>query len=358
MTSEKGRLFKISKQLYKDRELMCQKLIVENKTYSEVAKELSCSYTAVRNWAIKFGFQRVLEWEILDKKYGNDICSSYIKGALLNELADKYKVNCSTIRTILKKHDIPLKNRSQIKQINDNKKIHRKYSLNEDYFKKWSSNMAYILGVIASDGCIKTNEYKNGSMIKKKYELVISLKDSDKELLEKIKKEIEYKGNIYCYKSNYNTKYCTLRISSKKIINDLKNIGIHERKSLNLKMPCIPKEYELDFIRGYFDGDGSIGSQYPTNSKGKRTKTQQIRFRICSGSRQILEQIENIFFQHGLKHKKVTKRRNLYEILYSTKECYKIYELLYYNPNAMCLKRKKDKFKTLIKIRNEQLQNK
>ena len=31
----------------------------------------------------------------------------------------------------------------------------RKYDINENYFKTWSNNMAYILGFIAADGVIQ-----------------------------------------------------------------------------------------------------------------------------------------------------------------------------------------------------------
>ncbi len=338
---------------------MYQKLVLEDKTYSEAAKDLLCSYTAVRNWANKFGLSRLDRWKLLNEKHGDEICSKYVdKDLLLSELAKEYQTNYKTIKVILNHHNIPLKNKSQVKLINDSKKIHRIYSLNEDYFKIWNNNMAYVLGFIASDGCIGVNEYKDGSRIKKKYVLTFNLQESDVKLLEDIKSEFSYEGNVRRYRNNNGSYYCTLRIHSKKIIKDLQSIGIHERKSLDLTLPKIPTEYQLDFIRGYFDGDGSIDSQYPTNSKGVKTNIQQIRFRICSGSKQILEQIGDIFSQYGLKHKKVMKSRQLYEIAYSTKESYKIYDLLYYNQNVLCLKRKKDKFEELIKIRNEQLQNK
>lgn len=35
----------------------------------------------------------------------------------------------------------------------------RKYDLNEDYFKIWSNNMAYILGFFVADGVIAKNSH-------------------------------------------------------------------------------------------------------------------------------------------------------------------------------------------------------
>ena len=50
----------------------------------------------------------------------------------------------------------------------------RKYTLNENYFKKWSSDMAYILGLWFADGCISGNSFS------------ISLHRDDKYLLERV----------------------------------------------------------------------------------------------------------------------------------------------------------------------------
>jgi intein-encoded DNA endonuclease-like protein len=47
-------------------------------------------------------------------------------------------------------------------------------------------------------------------------------------------------------------------IRSRKIYNDIIKLGGQPRKSLNSVFPRIPKKYLSDFIRGFFDGDGSI----------------------------------------------------------------------------------------------------
>ena len=36
------------------------------------------------------------------------------------------------------------------------------------------------------------------------------------------------------------------------------NLGGKEKKSLDCHFPKVPNEYLRDFIRGYFDGDGSV----------------------------------------------------------------------------------------------------
>lgn len=54
----------------------------------------------------------------------------------------------------------------------------RKYRVNEDYFKTWSNNMAYILGFFAADGMVTRDAQ------------LISFSQKEKYILEDIKKEM------------------------------------------------------------------------------------------------------------------------------------------------------------------------
>ena len=61
-------------------------------------------------------------------------------------------------------------------------------------------------------------------------------------------------GSLYQYKT-----HVVLNIRSKKIVSKLSEYGIRKAKSLTLNFPDnITKKYIRHFIRGYFDGDGSI----------------------------------------------------------------------------------------------------
>ena len=94
---------------------------------------------------------------------------------------------------------------------------------------------------------------------------MIGLHPKDVCVLEFIKKELEYTGPI---RTVTPTKTCknnvrTLTISSSKICKDLIRLGCVPRKSLVLKFPLenqVPKCLVYHFIRGYFDGDGSISN--------------------------------------------------------------------------------------------------
>lgn len=131
----------------------------------------------------------------------------------------------------------------------------RKYSLNENYFEKIDSpNKAYWLGFIAADGCV----YETGSGSKV---LSFNLNILDTNHLEKFLNEIESEAKIKIKDGvgfGEGTKIASLQINSKKIVEDLSKFGIVPKKSLILKRPMIEEKYFSDWIRGYFDGDGSI----------------------------------------------------------------------------------------------------
>jgi hypothetical protein len=279
-------------------------------------------------------------WTETDNVYGNEIVNKYTNNPTysLAELSREYKIAPKTIRKILEFHKIHVRSMIEIKTITnyENRFCNRKYTVNYEYFKRWSNNMAYILGFIYADGCVEDNDSR----------LNIRLQYDDIELLEKIKKELCYTGKVTKYNSKIGDKKyksCKLQISSIDMISDLKKLGLTSNKSLVLQFPNVPKEYIIDFIRGYFDGDGCIDRpEYP-------------RIRICSGSEMFLCQLQKSLVKFGFTEKVIGKKKNhnVYDICYSYKETMKLYNLFYENVNCMFLKRKKDKFDLLLKNKND-----
>ena len=146
--------------------------------------------------------------------------------------------------------------------------------LNENYFEKIDNgNKAYILGFM----------YADGTVYKDKHSAKLDLQFEDIQILEDIKREMQIECSIKVYTDQktwfynenkekvYYPKKDTARLlmSSTKIANDLSKLGCIPSKTYTLKFPkaeFLPQEFERDFIRGYFDGDGSIS--YSTR-KGK-----------------------------------------------------------------------------------------
>ena len=127
-----------------------------------------------------------------------------------------------------------------------------KIKINEHFFDEvCSEEIAYTLGLLYADGWVE-----------KTHTFGIELLEHDKDILEKIKIAMQSDQTLYTrvQKINNKIKY-TLRIHRKYMVECLKKLGCIERKSLTLEFPShsiVPEKYMHHFIRGYFDGDGSV----------------------------------------------------------------------------------------------------
>ena len=203
-----------------------------------------------------------------------------------------------------------------------------------DIFKNgWNSENAYIFGWIMSDGCLM----KCGRN-KTTYAVVIVSNDYD--VIEWLHQKLCIGNKIYKCGNGYSIKYRNISSINFMISNNLK-----ERKSLTMEFPSsIPEEFVFDFLRGYFDGDGSlILHKTDYNTYG------QVSF-TC-GSVQFVNTIREILAVRGIDshvyqdgrcgnssyYLKVTKRS----------EIIKLFNLMY-SGDKYCLKRKYNKFCSLF----------
>jgi hypothetical protein len=124
-------------------------------------------------------------------------------------------------------------------------------SINESFFKSWSNEMAYVLGVIYTDGylfCDKRRKIYRFTVGQKYPELlqkVLNLMDCNAQLYHRKKHGIS--GDLYFF-----------NVYHPKMYSDLINIGLMTPKSKNIDFPNIPSEFVRHFLRGCWDGDGSI----------------------------------------------------------------------------------------------------
>jgi len=208
-----------------------------------------------------------------------------------------------------------------------------KYVVNEDFFKSWSNDMAYILGLWYADGHIT-----KGGPQKSVYVFSIALHNDDSEILIKIMNKMNSTYKIYQHTENVKA----FKINSKPIYEDIISLGGCERKSLDLTFPKnIPNEFVPDFIRGYFDGDGCIN--YHSNMKAFRTTF------VC-GCKEFLEEIHKRLklIDQTLKGQlsfQQNDHNGIYHLTFYKHDTLKFANIIYSNPNSLYLKRKYDGFK-------------
>lgn len=199
------------------------------------------------------------------------------------------------------------------------------YWVDENFFEKWSSEMAYITGVIAADGEIYINKTHHS------YNLEITSKDFV--WLDGIRKVIKAEHPIYkrthrMQNGNLFLVY-RLRMGSKKLVEDLLKIGIHPRKSLNLKFPQVPEQHLNHFVRGYFDGDGNILAHMKRN----RYPCIQLSF---YGTKDFLTSLNHIIAEGvSCSIKNLYQMENIYRLRYNTHEaenvlCWMYRDALFY----------------------------
>ena len=163
------------------------------------------------------------------------IIELYKKGKSTTELGSLANVSPRYIRMLLNDHNVERRAHGSWK---------RKYRVNEDYFKTWSNNMAYILGFFAADGMVAQDSQ------------LISFSQKEKYILEDIRREMDSDHPIY---HNNQTKVYMLNVNSKVMKSDMINLHmITHNKSQNIGFPNVPDKYLSHFVRGYFDGDGSV----------------------------------------------------------------------------------------------------
>lgn len=235
-----------------------------------------------------------------------------------------------------------------------------KYLENENYFEQIDTpNKAYILGLLYADGCNHVQD-SNG---RTRNHILLSLQIDDYDLLESVRKEIGYLLPLkerklkshYIFDKYVDAKNCkkqmVLDFSNKKMSQDLLKWGMVQNKSLKLEFPNISNNLISHFIRGYFDGDGSIYSFYD-----KKNNIHRIGFKItstysfCNTIMDILQKELHIQVSINIcnpSHNKITcdlrsqSKQNIYILM----------QWLYKDAN-LYMKRKHDKFLELYNMNN------
>jgi hypothetical protein len=204
----------------------------------------------------------------------------------------------------------------------------RHYTLNENFFDKWSPNMAYVLGFWFADGYMRVD---------KSYR--VSFASNDKKILLDIRKAL---GSTNIIKSDARDNCFILTVHSKHLYEQLYSLGGHQRKSKTITFPSIPKSLYRDFIRGYFDGDGSVHLVTYRSTKNHKMRTE-LRSNFTSGCAVFLNQLK--YFLHnelGMAIKKlgVYNKGASLKLGYGMRDTHKLLNYMYYSGYETGLARK------------------
>lgn len=122
--------------------------------------------------------------------------------------------------------------------------MRRRTGVNAEFFRSWSPEMAYVLGVVCADGCLV--EHANGYHC-------LNITSKDLSWLQQLQFTLQAEQKIGLKRRAYQ-----LQIRNQPLYRSLLDLGLTPRKSKTLQLPSIPSEVFPDFVRGYFDGDGCV----------------------------------------------------------------------------------------------------
>jgi DNA-binding Lrp family transcriptional regulator len=249
-----------------------------------------------------------------------NLVSLYNSGVTIKGIAEKFKIPYKTVWRRLKKNSVIIKRKVR--------------AVDNNAFSTYTRESCYWAGFIAADGNIRKDvPYVN-----------ITLASIDMGHLRKFKNFVNSNAEIVernqTQKSGKITKCCLINIYSHQIKTDLQErFNIVPNKAKILKPPInIPKEFVPDFIRGHFDGDGSI-SWHKHNDKP--------RLEFSSGSKDFIEWVRSCISTLNVGNPSILmdKKWKIFKIQHMGYRCLDIMRWLYANSDkSVRLNRKFDRF--------------
>jgi intein-encoded DNA endonuclease-like protein len=217
-------------------------------------------------------------------------------------------------------------------------------TIDHNFFKRWSSEMAYVLGYFAADGSM----LKNGRCA-----YFIEFTSTDRVLLEHVQSVTGSNHRIASRERGNNCKTAyRIQIGSKQWFADLSKLGFTQGKSKTLQFPDLPKKYFSHFVRGYFDGDGCVHFQkYFAKSRNKEIWSFVSLF--TSGSLCFLTSLHKLLKSFGLHGGHISRKsRGGYDLVFSRRDSLALYRLMYHTGEVteLFLPRKREKLEKAIQV--------
>jgi LAGLIDADG-like domain len=201
---------------------------------------------------------------------------------------------------------------------------------------EWTADLAYVVGLIATDGCLS----RDGRHL--------SITSKDRDLLETARRCLGVTAGITAIT---NPRPChRLQWADVLLHRWLTDIGLMPAKSLRLGPLRVPDEWFRDFLRGCIDGDGSIVTyidRYHTDKNPSYVYTR-VYVSVVSASRVFIDWIRASTrrlarISGDLAVRTSPARSDLWRLRYAKRESLELLRWIYYAPDVACLQRKCDR---------------
>lgn len=202
---------------------------------------------------------------------------------------------------------------------------------------KWSSNLAYAIGLITTDGSLSIDGRH------------LNLTSKDKEQILNFSKILKLKNKIGLKYSSYIREkvYYNLQFGNVKFYRFLSRVGLFPNKTKAIGEIKIPNQFFADFLRGHFDGDGCTYSYW--DPRWKSSFMFYLTFVSASQKhiRWLRNKIKKLYRIEGrLNH----NQKSTYQLRYAKKNSVLLVRKMYHSKNLPCLSRKKLKIINTLSI--------
>lgn len=192
----------------------------------------------------------------------------------------------------------------------------------------WSTALAYVAGLIATDGCLLSDGRH----------IILTSQDIDQ--LETLKKCLGLTNKISWKKSGYTGKPSSqVNFGDVVLYKWFQSIGITPRKTQTIGAIKVPDDFFFDYLRGDFDGDGHSHAYWDT--RWRSSVSLYIGFNCAS--RKHLEWINTTIYRLLGFSGYIQKKNSVYCLLFPKQKAIGLYKAMYYGESIPYLARKKNK---------------
>lgn len=174
----------------------------------------------------------------------------------------------------------------------------RGLTLNNDFFKELNRDSAWVYGWLVTDGSVNSKSGQVRLMLHRK----------DKDVLLKIKQLLEFSGDVYDGEQRDGRVFSYLRVCRKSMCEDLFALGMAEAdKTFNTTFPNeLDDDCYWDFIRGVFEGDGSIAH--------RTGNTDALQVSICGATESFIDELQTTLLQRGINTRKSKFKNGVFNL--------------------------------------------
>ena len=207
-------------------------------------------------------------------------------------------------------------------------------TINQNFFKVWTPETSYVLGYVVADGNISIRKGRKNNPF------IFNITSAEKKHLLRIKKSLKSEHKISKKLGGDSKKiYYQIQICNPEVINDLMKLGISPRKTYNLSPVEVSEKHFSDFVRGFFDGDGTVYIYKVNGTPQIKAGFGNINFSFIKDFNQHL--CHNLGISLKTIHQENSKGRIRYVIDFYIDDCEKLAKFMYGNNPTLHLPRKR-----------------